>query len=108
MIACATQLGPKRNWTDSDDLCIMFKAAYKTDFYRAVRDALHAEVDSWGTLSENGKVKSELETLWGRVNELEPVCRDADAFAFAPSESVVMFPSSTLVPVEQLVSARRM
>ena len=34
------QLGQKRNWTDSDDLCIMFKAAYKTDFYRAVRDAL--------------------------------------------------------------------
>ena len=45
--ACAEQLGQKRNWTDSDDLCIMFKAAYKTDFYRAVRDALHAEVDSW-------------------------------------------------------------
>ncbi len=41
------QLGSKRNWTDSDDLCIMFKAAYKTDFYRAVREALHAEVDSW-------------------------------------------------------------
>ena len=41
------QLGQKRNWTDSDDLCIMFKAAYKTDFYRAVRDALHAEVDAW-------------------------------------------------------------
>ena len=42
-----TQLGRKRNWSDSDDLCIMFKAAYTTDFYRAVRNALHAEVDSW-------------------------------------------------------------
>ncbi len=41
------QLGLKRNWTDSDDLCIMFNAAYTTDFYRAVRDALHAEVDAW-------------------------------------------------------------
>ena len=33
------QLGQKRNWTDSNDLCIIFRAAYKTDFYRAVRDA---------------------------------------------------------------------
>ena len=41
------QLGSKRNWTHSDDLCLMFKAAYTDKFYRALRDALHGEVDSW-------------------------------------------------------------
>ena len=41
------QLGDKQNWSDSDDLCVMFKGAYTDTFYRAVRDALHAEVDSW-------------------------------------------------------------
>ena len=41
------QIGSKRNWTDSDDLCLMFKAAYKDEFYLALRNALHAEVDSW-------------------------------------------------------------
>ena len=74
------QLGHKRNWTDSDDLCIIFRAAYKTDFYRAVRDALHAEVDSWSSPDETSKAR--LEALWTRVNELEPGSRDAEAFAF--------------------------
>ena len=41
------QIGAKRNWTDSDDLCVMFRAAYKDEFYMALRNALHAEVDSW-------------------------------------------------------------
>ncbi len=41
------ELGHKRNWTDSDDLCVMFTAEYKDAFYHALRDALHAEVDSW-------------------------------------------------------------
>jgi anaerobic magnesium-protoporphyrin IX monomethyl ester cyclase len=40
------QLGTKQNWSDSDDLCVMFKGAYTDNFYHAVRDALHAEVDS--------------------------------------------------------------
>ncbi len=38
------QLGTKRNWTDSDDLCAILTAAYTDEFYHALRDALHAEV----------------------------------------------------------------
>ncbi len=30
------QIGAKRNWTDSDDLCVMFRAAYKDEFYMAL------------------------------------------------------------------------
>ena len=98
------QLGHKRNWTDSDDLCIMYKAAYKTDFYRAVRDALHAEVDSWNAPETAGQARVQVDALWTRVSELEPLSRDADAFAFP--ERLAALTSSTLVPVEQLASIR--
>jgi anaerobic magnesium-protoporphyrin IX monomethyl ester cyclase len=96
------QLGEKRNWNDSDDLCIMFKAAYKTDFYRAVRDALHAEVNSWSVAIDSER--SEVDVLWRRVYELEPISRDADAFAF--SEGIAAFTSTAIVPVEHLATPR--
>ena len=96
------QLGLKRNWTDSDDLCIMFRAAYKTDFYRAVRDALHAEVDSWNSRDAVGD--DLLEMLWRKVYELEPISRDDGAFA--TPERLAAFPSSAIFPVKELVSVR--
>jgi len=95
------QLGQKRNWTDSDDLCIMFKAAYKTDFYRAVRDALHAEVDSWQESKVSHQTIARLDSLWGLVNDLEPVSRDPEAFSFEAHASA--FASSAFVPIGQLV-----
>jgi radical SAM superfamily enzyme YgiQ (UPF0313 family) len=98
------QLGEKRNWTDSDDLCIMFKAAYKTDFYRSVREALHAEVDSWSRSQTLDRSSAQIDALWRRVIELEPVSRDEDAFA--PSERAAALTSNAFVPVEQLASAR--
>lgn len=42
------ELGEKRNWVDSDDLSVMFRGPYTNEFYRALRDALHAEVEVWG------------------------------------------------------------
>ena len=95
------QLGQKRNWTDSDDLCIMFKAAYKTDFYRAVRDALHAEVDSWQESKTSCETIARLDSLWGLVNELEPISRDPEAFSFEAHEST--FASTAFVPIGQLM-----
>jgi anaerobic magnesium-protoporphyrin IX monomethyl ester cyclase len=94
-----SQLGAKRNWTDSDDLCIMFKAAYTTDFYRAVREALHAEVDSWRQLHATDNVAQ----LWQVVNELESVSRVSDALELPAVNNLA---SSTLVPVEQLTTLR--
>jgi anaerobic magnesium-protoporphyrin IX monomethyl ester cyclase len=98
------QLGRKRNWTDSDDLCIMFKAAYTTDFYRAVREALHAEVDSWQEGEILCKSNSEVEALWRIVNELEPVSRHTDAFA--ASERITASYSTVIVPLRQLTPVR--
>jgi radical SAM superfamily enzyme YgiQ (UPF0313 family) len=99
-----TQLGHKRNWTDSDDLCIMFKAAYKTEFYRAVRDALHAEVDSWRESGVRCKTKAQIDDLWRNVRELEPVSRDTEAFASVARGAT--FASSALVTIEELAQLR--
>jgi radical SAM superfamily enzyme YgiQ (UPF0313 family) len=61
------QLGTKTNWSDSEDLSMMFQGAYTGEFYRALHDALHAEVDSW-----NGKTGGEgWRELWDRVVQLE-------------------------------------
>jgi len=41
-----SQLGAKRNWSDTGELAMMFKGEFGTDFYRDVRDALHSEAPS--------------------------------------------------------------
>jgi radical SAM superfamily enzyme YgiQ (UPF0313 family) len=76
------QIGSKTNWADSDDLCLMFTAAYKDEFYLALRNALHAEVDSW---RDNGSAKSALALtdLWQQVFALEQTSRNAEATVFA-------------------------
>lgn len=68
------QIGSKTNWADSEDLCIMFRGAYSDRFYRALHDALHAEVESW-----NGAVDAaKLAELWREVEALEKTCRNND------------------------------
>src|SRR3984957_13845691 len=47
------QLGEKTNWSDSEDLAMMFQGAYSNEFYRALHDALHAQVDSWSPHGEH-------------------------------------------------------
>jgi radical SAM superfamily enzyme YgiQ (UPF0313 family) len=70
-------LGRKRNWRDSEDLSVIFKGAYTDQFYRAVRDAMHHEVDGWNR-AEAGHQQESLR-LWAEVNRLEPSSRNADA-----------------------------
>jgi radical SAM superfamily enzyme YgiQ (UPF0313 family) len=97
-----SQLGAKRNWTDSNDLCIMFKATYTTDFYRAVRDALHAEVDSWSVShSRGGKA---CDALWRLVEEMEPNSRQSDASEV--SAEIALRSSRMFVPLESLILSR--
>jgi anaerobic magnesium-protoporphyrin IX monomethyl ester cyclase len=84
------ELGEKTNWVDSDELAVMFRSAYGNEFYRALRDALHAEVNGWnGSGSKangnghqsNGRpsVSSpDLVGLWRQVDELEKTCRNSD------------------------------
>jgi anaerobic magnesium-protoporphyrin IX monomethyl ester cyclase len=78
------QIGAKSNWTDSDDLCLMFTAAYKDEFYLALRNALHAEVDWWHGRAGGGQ---DWVSLWDKVFALEETSRNSEATSFAPFES---------------------
>ncbi|HZP16657.1 MAG TPA: radical SAM protein [Terriglobales bacterium] len=70
------QMGSKRNWRDSDDLCVMFRGAYSDEFYRALRNALHAEVSEMTQTGADAKAASRsVRELWRQVAELEPVSR---------------------------------
>ncbi len=84
------ELGAKTNWVDSDDLAMMFKGAYTSEFYHALRDALHAEVDARAARNASpylprcereAPVEASphaLADLWARVEELEKTSRNAD------------------------------
>jgi len=77
------QLGTKTHWEDSEDLSMMFKGAYRSEFYRALHDALHGEVESWSPqwrfdVSASRSTAS-LRELWARVYRLEATCRNSDA-----------------------------
>jgi anaerobic magnesium-protoporphyrin IX monomethyl ester cyclase len=75
------QLGVKRNWTDSEDLCVMFRGAYTDRFYRLIRDALHAEVESWQPYGPSTARISDRQAyvsgLWREIARAEPVSRNA-------------------------------
>ena len=75
------QLGDKTNWSDSEDMAMMFQGAYTNEFYRALHDALHAQVDCWNSSSSHAIKKDqpagrEPEELWSRVMQLEKTCRN--------------------------------
>lgn len=84
------ELGNQKNWADSDDLAMMFRGAYGQEFYRVLRDALHAEVDTWSgetaaqhrtSGSEAGHTPENLArtgALWKKVELLERTCRADD------------------------------
>lgn len=48
-------LGSKRNWSDSDDLAMMFRGTYVTSFYRDLRTLLHDEARAWRTVGAEEK-----------------------------------------------------
>ncbi len=95
------QLGAKQNWSDSEDLCVMFKGAYTDRFYRAVRDALHAEVESWHCASTQSRDQSQVQEMWKIVETLEPVSRNLDATELSQSGSGSVY--SVLSDHSQLV-----
>jgi len=84
------QLGDKTNWSDSEDLAMMFQGTYTNELYRALHDALHAQVDYWNSCStkhgaEKRRDPSGPDELWRRVMELEKTCRNPRPTVFASS-----------------------
>lgn len=99
------ELGSKRNWSDSDDLSIMFNAAYTTDFYRAVRDALHAEVKLHSAGPDAPQAAHrELDGLWQNVLASEPLKRNIASTSL--SERASSPAESRFIPVSQLLAAK--
>jgi anaerobic magnesium-protoporphyrin IX monomethyl ester cyclase len=41
------QMGEKRNWTDSEDLAMMFQGTYSPDFYRVLHRLAHKRLRAW-------------------------------------------------------------
>src|SRR4029077_3559796 len=74
------QLGEKTNWSDSEDLAMLFQGAYTNEFYRALHDALYAQVDSWNSpgawCTKKPDDLNQVE-LWKRVVGLETTCRNS-------------------------------
>ncbi len=89
------QLARKTNWDDSDDLAMMFQGTYTGEFYHALHDALHLEVElanRWNVehsthwTESDGSLLSldksslerweELMNLWMQVGQLENRCRN--------------------------------
>jgi anaerobic magnesium-protoporphyrin IX monomethyl ester cyclase len=92
------QLGAKQNWSDSEDLCVMFKGAYTDHFYRALRDALHAEVESWHFPARQGAEQRVIQEKWKAVETLEPVSRNPDATELSekvPGQEFTVLPDHT-------------
>lgn len=63
----AARMGSKSHWNDSADLAMMYRGEYATGFYRALADAIHAEVRGGDTAG-----------AWSRVLELRDSTRLAE------------------------------
>jgi anaerobic magnesium-protoporphyrin IX monomethyl ester cyclase len=66
-----SQLDARRNWEETDSLEMLFRGTYTTEFYRLVRDALHAEVDAYRVSDGPFDVR------WGELWAQEAVHRNA-------------------------------
>lgn len=78
------QLGARTNWSDSDDLAMMFEGTYGGDLYRKVRDLLHAEAlllsGHDADLTQAG-----VDAAWDDLESHEPEYRSASPVVALPS-----------------------
>jgi anaerobic magnesium-protoporphyrin IX monomethyl ester cyclase len=100
------QLGAKQNWSDSEDLCVMFKGTYTDSLYRAVRDALHAEVESWKPGTKQNEQAAESARLWKLAESLEPVSRNLDPTQLPAKGTITgkFFGPVAFVPVQSVAA----
>jgi anaerobic magnesium-protoporphyrin IX monomethyl ester cyclase len=71
------QLGTKTHWQDSNDLAMMFRGTYSSEFYRLVRDLLHAQVSLQARAPAQAdprhcRLQEALEWRWRQLIALEP------------------------------------
>ena len=70
------QLGARTNWSDSDELAMMFHGTYTSAFYRRVRDVLHEEVAAFAAAT-NAAAETVLacDEKWRELDETEALHR---------------------------------
>ena len=66
----------KANWSDSDDLAMMFQGAYSTDFYREIRDLLHEEVNA---RIDGGGAPRDFDAHWSALERRETLHRSTES-----------------------------
>jgi anaerobic magnesium-protoporphyrin IX monomethyl ester cyclase len=67
----------KANWSDSDDLAMLFRGSYSSEFYREIRDLLHAEVNvRTGSSLESGA--RDFDAAWSGLARREALHRSAE------------------------------
>ncbi|WP_263418240.1 B12-binding domain-containing radical SAM protein [Terriglobus albidus] len=93
------ELAAKRNWKDSDDLCVMFSGAYSDSFYRTIRDALHLEVSGWKSGSDH---EPQVDAMWKHIAALEPQERRDIEHILQPRSSK---DSASFLPLHALTPA---
>ena len=87
------QLGEKTHWRDSDDLAMMFRGAYDSEFYRRFRDLLHEQVtlQQRGEADVHGEAGRALQLRWASLVASEAAHRTHDAapplFLAAPGQA---------------------
>jgi anaerobic magnesium-protoporphyrin IX monomethyl ester cyclase len=65
-----TQMGSKTHWQDSNDLAMMFRGTYHSDFYRVVRNLLHDQVSMQSEAAYAGNAAS-LQDRWEALLTVE-------------------------------------
>jgi anaerobic magnesium-protoporphyrin IX monomethyl ester cyclase len=90
------ELGAKLNWTDSDDLEMLFQGAYPTAFYRALRDFAHLDLDARhaerDALPEAAALALQRDQAWARLRALEPDARHASPTRLVKPEEILALP----------------
>jgi anaerobic magnesium-protoporphyrin IX monomethyl ester cyclase len=71
------QLGTKTHWQDSNDLAMMFRGTYGSEFYRTVRDLLHEQVKLQASagVAEHEPGRQQLRRSWQSLIAREGECR---------------------------------
>jgi hypothetical protein len=65
---------------------MMFRGTYTGEFYRALHDALHAEVDLWNIARPSDEMhETKVEALWEEVMHLEKTCRSTNPTVLNPN-----------------------
>jgi anaerobic magnesium-protoporphyrin IX monomethyl ester cyclase len=104
-----TQLGEKQNWVDSNDLAMMYQAAYVPEFYRALHALVHAEFRS----RKRGSIRTAAAAIYhaARIPLLRRRVRRLSRVATGAAHPLLLIPVLTrgeaAVPTEQTVFALR-